>query len=142
MTGHVSQFLLGEDEWAGALHALWRALVRGGRLAFNAYDPEARVWQRWNPQDSRRQVSLRDGSTVSIWTEVTEVRDDTVSFSHHYCFSGGDVLRSDSSLRFWSEQRLRASVIDAGFAIERVHGGWRGGPVGSGDGELIVVARR
>ncbi len=39
MTGHVSQFLLGEGEWARALRALRRALVRGGRLAFHAYDP-------------------------------------------------------------------------------------------------------
>jgi hypothetical protein len=142
MTGHVSQFLLSEDDWASALRALWRALVRGGRLAFHAYDPEARIWERWNPRDSRRQVTIRDGTTVSIWTEVTGLCDDTVSFSHHYHFPGGEELRSDSSLRFRSEQRLRQSVTTAGFAIERVHGGWRREPVGSGDGELIFVARR
>ncbi len=142
MTGHVAQFLLSEEEWGSALRALLRALVPGGRLAFHAYDPEARIWERWNPQDSRRQVALRDGTTVSIWTEVTALGDDTVSFAHHYRFSGREELRSDSSLRFRSELRLRQSVTDAGFAIERVHGGWRGEPVGSGDGELIVVARR
>jgi SAM-dependent methyltransferase len=142
MTGHVAQFLLSEDEWGSALRALWRALVPGGRFAFHAYDREARVWERWSPQDSRRQVALRDGTTVSIWTEATALGDDTVSFSHHYRFADGEELRSDSRLRFWSEPRLRQSVADAGFAIERVHGGWRGEPVGSGDGELILVARR
>ena len=141
MTGHVSQFLLA-DEWASALHALRRALVSHGRLAFHAYDPQARIWERWNPQTSRRQVALRDGTTVSIWTEVTGVTADTVSFSHHYKFFGGDELRSDSTLRMWSEERWRRSVIDAGFAIERVHGGWGSEPVGAGDGELIFVARR
>ena len=141
MTGHVSQFL-GEDEWTRALRALWRALVPGGRLAFHAYDPEARIWERWNPQASRRQVALRDGTIVSIWTEVTSLSEDAVSFSHHYSFPDGEELRSDSSLRFWSEPRLCQSVTDAGFAIGRVHGGWRGEPVGSGDGELIFVARR
>jgi hypothetical protein len=45
-------------------------------------------------------------------------------------------------LVFSSEQQLRQSIIDAGFSIERVHGGWRGEAVGSGDGELIFVARR
>jgi SAM-dependent methyltransferase len=123
MTGHVSQFLLGADEWASALRALWRALVPGGRLAFHAYDPEARIWERWNPQDSRRQVTLRDGTPVSIWTEVTGLCDAVVRYSRHYRFPGGARLRSDSSLRFWSQQRLRQSVVDAGFAIERVHGG-------------------
>lgn len=142
MTGHVSQFLLSEDEWSRALSALWQALVPHGRLAFHAYDPASRVWERWNPRESRRQVTLRDGTTVLISTEVTDLGDETVSFSHLYEFPGGDRLRSDSSLRFWSEPRLRQSVTDAGFAIERVQGGWRGEPVGSGDGELIFVARR
>jgi hypothetical protein len=52
------------------------------------------------------------------------------------------MLRSDSRLRFWSEQRLRESVTHAGFTIERIDGGWRGEPVGSGGDELIFVARR
>jgi SAM-dependent methyltransferase len=139
MTGHVSQFFLTEDEWASALRSLGRALIRGGRLAFNSYDPEARIWERWTPRESCRQVQLRDGGTVSVRTEFTSITGDTVSFSRHYRFHNGETLRSDSTLRFWSEQRIRDSLIAAGFAIERVHGGWRGQPVGSGDGELIFV---
>jgi SAM-dependent methyltransferase len=142
MTGHVAQFLRSGAEWGGALRALWRALVPGGRLAFHAYDPSARVWECWNPRDSLREVPLRNGATVAVWTELTDLSADTVSFSHHYQLPGGESLRSDSSLRFWNEPQLRHSVIDAGFTIERVHGGWRGEPVGAGDGELIFVARR
>jgi SAM-dependent methyltransferase len=142
MTGHVSQFLLTENEWTGALRALWRALVPRGRLAFHAYDPASRIWERWSPQRSRRQVTLRDGTSVSLWTEVTAVDGDIVSYSHHYLFPDGQELRSDSCLRFWSEARIRKSVVEAGFGIERVYGGWRGEPVGAGDGELIFVTRR
>ena len=142
LTGHVAQFLLTEHDWGQALDALQRSLVPGGRLAFHAYDPDARIWERWNPVDSRRQVVLRDGTTVAIWTEVTQHTGDIVRFSHHYRFPHGDTRRSDSSLRFWSEARIRQSVVDAGFTIERVHGGWRGEAVGAGDGELIVTARR
>lgn len=80
MTGHVSQFLLREGEWVGALRAIRRALRSRGRLAFHAYDPSARIWERWNARDSRRQVAIKDG-LVSIWTEVTNLDDDTVSFS-------------------------------------------------------------
>lgn len=142
MTGHVSQFLLRDDEWEGALQALRRALLPGGTFAFNAYDPAARIWERWNRRDSRREVTLRDGTMVEIWTEVTNRSGDQVSFSHHYCFPDGELRRSDSSLRFWSEERLRESIALAGFRVERVQGGWRGEPVGAGDGELIVVATR
>jgi SAM-dependent methyltransferase len=141
MTGHVAQFLLAENDWGQALEALSRSLVPGGRLAFNAYDPDARIWERWSSNDSRRQVVLGDGTTVAIWTEVTQRTGDIVSFSHHYRFPQGETRRSDSCLRFWSAARIRQSVIDAGFTIERVDGGWGGEPVGAGDGEVIVVAR-
>jgi hypothetical protein len=124
------------------LLAFRQALVPGGRLAFHAYDPDARIWDQWNPESTRRQVTLRDGTTVSIWTEVTHIEDGTVSYAHHYRLADGVELRSDSSLRFWSEQRWRQSLADAGFAIERVHGGWNGELVGAGDGELIFVTRR
>jgi SAM-dependent methyltransferase len=142
MTGHVAQFLIAEQEWTDTLEAVWRALVPGGRLAFHAYDPGARVWERWNATDSRRNVTLSDGADVHIWTDINERTADVVSYSQHYRFSDGTELRSDSSLRFWSEARWRDSVVGAGFAVERVHGGWRGQPVGAGDGELIIVARR
>lgn len=33
-------------------------------------------------------------------------------------------------------------LVDAGFRVERVAGGWHGEPVGHPDGELLVVARR
>ena len=85
---------------------------------------------------------MRDGMMVSIWTEVTSLGDETVSFSHHYRLADGKTLRSDSTLRFWSEQRIRQSVMDTGFAIERIHYGWSGQTVRPGDGELIFVARR
>jgi SAM-dependent methyltransferase len=142
LTGHVAQFLLAEDVWADALAALRRALVPGGTLAFHAYDPAASVWERWNPRDSQRHLVLDDGTGVAVWTEVTSVDDDLVSYSHHYAFPDGERRRSDSRLRFWNEARLRRSVTEAGFTVERVHGGWRGEAVGAGGGELVVVARR
>ena len=123
MTGRVSQFLVHGDEWR-KLRALRRALVPCGRLAFHAYDPTERPWRRWNARDSRRQVAVGNGVMVSIWTEVTSLDDEMVSSSHHYRLPDGETLRSDSTLRFWSEQRIRQSVVDAGLAIERVHYVW------------------
>lgn len=141
MTSHVAQFLVDDDEWSAALADLRRALVAGGRLAFDARDPRARAWERWNPRDSLRQVDLGDGRKITIWTELTDVRGDTVSFALHYRFPNGEELRSDSTLRFRDEKRLRQSLGEAGYAVEHVYGGWRRQPVGSGDGELLIVAR-
>ncbi|SCL37469.1 Methyltransferase domain-containing protein [Micromonospora pallida] len=86
MTSHVAQFFTTDEEWDAVLADLRRALVPGGRLVFDSRDPADRRWERWNPVDSRRHPRLPDGRTVEAWTEVTEIRGDLVSFTHHYRF--------------------------------------------------------
>jgi ubiquinone/menaquinone biosynthesis C-methylase UbiE len=141
MTSHVAQVFIADDEWASVLADLRRALVPGGRLAFDSRDPRARAWGRWTAERSRRTVTLGSGGTVEIWTEVTNVTEETVSFTHRYRFGSGEELRSDSALRFRSEEQLRESLTAGGFTIENIYGGWKRQLVGSGDGELLVVAR-
>ncbi len=141
MTSHVAQCFLTDREWATTLVNLRRALVNGGRLAFDSRDPHARGWERWNPKDSRRQIELPDGQVVSVWTEVTAVESSVVSFTRRYSFPNGEELQSNSMLRFRTAQLLQESAAEAGFTIEQLYGGWFREPVGAGNGELIVVAR-
>ncbi|MEV0325357.1 class I SAM-dependent methyltransferase [Micromonospora echinospora] len=141
MTSHVAQFFTTDEAWDGLLADLHRALVPGGRLVFDSRDPADRRWERWNPVDSRRHPCLPDGRTVEAWTEVTEIRGDVVSFTHHYRFPPSRLLQSSATLRFRTEAQLRASLHAQGFTVEHVRGGWQGEPVGAGDGELVVVAR-
>ncbi|MGX6604248.1 class I SAM-dependent methyltransferase [Micromonosporaceae bacterium Da 78-11] len=141
LTSHVAQFFVGDEEWSVLLHALHRSLGPRGRLIFDSRDPVYRRWTGWNPVDSRRQVVLPDGAVVDAWTEVTSVDGDVVSFTHHFVFADGDELCSTATLRFRTEERLRASLEAAGFDVDRVYGGWAREPVGlSEDGELVVVA--
>ena len=117
----------------------------GGRLAFETRDPDDRRWERWNPVDSRRVVALPDGRGVTAWTEVTEVTElagTTATLVHHYVFPDGEELRSTATMRFRTEAEVRTSLGAAGFSVEAVHGGWVREPVGQGDGELLVIARR
>ncbi|MGC1210468.1 MAG: class I SAM-dependent methyltransferase [Micromonospora sp.] len=142
LTSHVAQEICADDEWARTLADLRRALVPGGRLAFDSRDPAARRWERWNPDESRRRLALADGTAVDAWTELTQVRDGLVKFLHHYRFPDGEEVCSPGTLRFRTEAELRASLTTAGFTVERVCGGWAGEPVGaSDDGELIMIAR-
>ncbi|MGQ5261745.1 class I SAM-dependent methyltransferase [Micromonospora sp. ZYX-F-536] len=140
LTSHVAQFLVDDAEWARTLADLRRALVPGGRLVFDARDPADRRWERWNPVDSQRRITLPDGGEVRAWTEVTGVRGGAVSFTHHYHFADGEELLSSATLRFRTEAELRDSLGAAGFTVDRVHGGWHREPVGQGDGELLVIA--
>ncbi len=140
MTSHVAQFF-DADGFGRALADLHRALVPGGRLAFDSRDPDDRRWERWNPLESRRTVTLPDGRVVRVWNEVTSVDLPEVSFTLHYSLPGGTGLTSDATLAFRSERAVRDAVEAAGFTVEHVYGGWQRQPVGHGDGELLVVAR-
>lgn len=141
MTSHVAQFFVDDGEWGRTLADLKRALVPGGRLAFDSRDPSDRRWERWNPVESRRQVSLPDGREVTEWTEVTAVDPGVVSCAIHYAYPDADELVSTATLRFRTEDEIRSSLRAAGLVVEHVYGGWSRQPVGAGDGEFIVVAR-
>lgn len=140
MTSHVGQFFVDEGEWHRTLSDLRRALVAGGWLVFDSRDPDARGWERWNPVDSRRRIAMPDGSVVDVWTEVTSVDDGVVGFTRHYTFPDGEELLSTATLRFRSEQAIRADLNEAGFVVENIYGGWNHESVGAGDGELLVIA--
>lgn len=142
MTAHVAQFVVDEQDWRDMLDGLRRCLVPGGRLAFDTRDPRARRWERWNPFESRQLVPLPGGTTVETWVEVTSVLAGAVDFTHHYVFSDGERLRSTATMRFRSAEDVRAAVTSAGLDIEHMYGGWNREPVGSGDGELLILARR
>jgi hypothetical protein len=108
---------------------------------FDSRDPRDRGWERWNPAETRRRVTLPDGRTITMWGEVLDVRDTCVESRIHYEYPSGEELLSSTVLRFRREDELRASLADAGFAVERIYGGWQRQPVGDGDGELLVIAR-
>jgi ubiquinone/menaquinone biosynthesis C-methylase UbiE len=143
MTSHVAQFLVTDADWSRTLADLRRALVTGGRLVFDTRDPRDRRWERWNPVDSRRVISLPDGRDVEAWTEVTDVTEvtGTVSFAIHYTFPDGEELLSTATLRFRTAEELRGSLEAAAFSVQHIYGGWQREPVGAGDGELLVIAR-
>jgi SAM-dependent methyltransferase len=141
MTSHVAQFFVDDDEWAAVLADLSRALVPGGRLAFDARDPADRAWERW-PEEWHRTVTLPGGGSVEQSIEVTDITGTVVSHAIRSRFSSGDDLVSTATLRFRPEDELRSSLGAAGFVVEQIHGGWNREPVGRGDGEFLVVARR
>lgn len=142
MTSHVAQFLVDDADWHATLGHLHRALVPGGRLAFDTRDPDARAWEQWDTRGRRHRVPLGDGSGVQVWATTTGVRGGIVTGTEHYLFDDGEELTSNASLRFRPERAVRDDLHDAGFRVSAIHGGWNEEPVGAGDGELIVLADR
>lgn len=145
MTSHVAQFLLSDEEWDTTFADLHRAVVPGGGLVFDTRDPAARGWERWNPAESRREIALPDGRRCVLWAEVTDVEGlphPTVHGAGHYEIEGLAELTSELSLRFRPLSLVTASLERLGWRVDDVYGGWGREPVGSPDGELLVVATR
>ncbi|MEU5691749.1 class I SAM-dependent methyltransferase [Actinosynnema sp. NPDC020468] len=138
MTSHVSQ-VFDPDGWRDVLGRLADALAPGGVLAFDTRDPAARRWERWNPEDSRRAVVV-GGEVVVVWLEVVDLSWPSITFTQHYEFPG-EKLASTSTLWFRDQDEVRDSLVERGFTVEQVYGGWSREPVGHGAGELIVIAR-
>jgi len=143
MTGHVAQVFVTEEQWAATLGQLAGAVAAGGVLAFETRNPAAQAWRDWTPEGSRSEVVIA-GQRVESWHEVTEVGDDTVSFTTHHLFGTDPVehVESRSTLAFRDLPTLERTLEAAGFSVETVHGDWDGSPFTDASPEIIVGARR
>lgn len=118
MTGNVAQVFVTDDEWATTLAALHAALAPGGHLVLETRRPEREAWREWT-REATHQVTDVDGvGRVETWTEVTEVREELVTFRATWAFaSDGAVLTSDSTLRFRDRRTVEQSLEGAGFEV-------------------------
>jgi SAM-dependent methyltransferase len=138
MTGNVAQVFLTDEEWASVLRHAHASLRPGGRLVFETRDPARQAWLEWNRESSQARTDIPGVGGVETWVEVTEVRDDLVSFRATFVFEADRaVLTSDSRLRFRRREEVAGSLTSAGFVLEDV----RDAPDRPGR-ELVFVAQR
>lgn len=142
MTSHVAQAIADEAAWTRTLADLHRALVPGGRLAFDSRDPAARAWENWTEAATRSSVRLPDGGSAETWVDLVGYGDGLAVLEEHTVFADGEEIVERGSLRFRTEPELRAALAAAGFEVEHVFGGWSREPAGEGTAELVFLARR
>ena len=116
MTGNVAQVFLTDDDWAATLHGIRRALKPAGHLVFETRRPERRAWEEWALQTNPVIRDVPAVGEVEERFELTEVALSHVSFRNTYRFvRDGQVLTSDSTLRFRSRDDIDRSLAAAGF---------------------------
>lgn len=141
MTGHAFQCLVDDDEIRASLAAIHRALVDGGRFAFETRNPLARAWERWNPDHPLDAVDPA-GRPVRVWHQVEAVVGDVVTFTETTSDQDGTPLRVDrADLRFLDADSLAAFLSEAGFRIEAQYGDWSRGELTRTSPEIITIAR-
>jgi ubiquinone/menaquinone biosynthesis C-methylase UbiE len=137
MTGNVAQAITDPDVWEGTLRRVYQALRPGGYLVFETRDPAARGWEEWTRDQSYRVVEVEGVGEVEMWVELTEVALPLVSFRATFVFkASGDVLISDSTLRFRHRVEVEAQLRAVGYVLDDV----RGAPDRPGR-ELVFLAR-
>ena len=136
MTGNVAQVFLHDEEWCAALVGVRWVLREGGHLVLETRNPSLRGWEEWT-RDRSISVSDTVAGPVEHWVELTNVELPLVSFRHSFRFlDGGDIVTSDSTLRFRDRDAIASSLAAAGFAVEDV----RDAPDRPGR-EFVFIAR-
>lgn len=116
MTGNVAQVFLADDEWLATLREIRRRLSPSGHLVFETRRPEARAWEAWaGPFEASSTFS--GVGLVRQSRQLLDVDLPRVSFRWRYSFPDGEVLDSDSTLVFRSDEENRALLQAAGFDV-------------------------
>jgi SAM-dependent methyltransferase len=120
MTGNVAQIFLTDDDWNQTLAAARSALLPRGHLVVETRDPSRQAWQSWNRAETYAHLDLDDGRSLETWVDVTDVAGPWVTFVWTFRFGVGDVLTSESTLRFRTRSEVELSLRDTGFDVSEV----------------------
>jgi SAM-dependent methyltransferase len=123
MTGNVAQAIVSPLVWEGTLRGVYEALRPGGHLVFETRDPARRAWQEWNRAASHSITEIQGVGALESWVEVTDISGPLVTFRWTGVFaSDGQVLTSDSTLRFRERDEVEATLVAHGYAVKEVRG--------------------
>ncbi|MEU6458641.1 class I SAM-dependent methyltransferase [Streptomyces sp. NPDC047065] len=138
MTANVAQAITGPRAWQGTLRGAYEALRPGGHLVFETRDPARRAWEEWDREHTHRVVEVPGAGAVESWCDLLDVSGPLVTFRWTYVFTAdGEVLTSDSTLRFRDRDEVEADLTGRGFEVREV----RDAPDRRGR-ELVFLARR
>ncbi|MGW2154886.1 class I SAM-dependent methyltransferase [Nonomuraea sp. NPDC001699] len=138
MTANVAQAIADPPTWQRTLRGAREALRPGGRLVFETRDPARRAWEEWTRESSQDVTEIPGVGSVESWVELIEVSLPLVTFRWTYVFAAdGQVLTSDSTLRFREREEVERDLVAHGYVVEDV----RDAPDRPGR-EFVFLARR
>ncbi|WP_107100314.1 class I SAM-dependent methyltransferase [Streptomyces prasinopilosus] len=138
MTANVARAIIDPEAWRDTLRGAHTVLRSGGRPVSETRDPARRAWEEWNREESHRVTDVPGVGAVESRGGATEVGGPLVAFRWTYVLGAdGQVLTSDSTLRFRERREVEADLDGSGLTVEGV----RDAP-GRPGRELVFVTRR
>ncbi|MFF7205448.1 class I SAM-dependent methyltransferase [Streptomyces sp. NPDC008141] len=138
MTANVAQAIVGPPTWAKTLQGAYEALVPGGHLVFETRVRAKRAWEEWTRESTYRVVEIPGVGSVESWVQLIDVSLPLVTIRWTYGFAtDGQVLTSDSTLRFREREEVEADLVAHGYVVEGV----RDAPDRPGK-EFVFLAQR
>ncbi|MGW0651175.1 class I SAM-dependent methyltransferase [Streptomyces umbrinus] len=121
MTANAAQQLADPEMWRKTLLGAYEALRPGGHFVFETRDPARRAWEEWNRESSYGVTELPGVGAIEGWDDLVEVDGQLVTFRHTFVFaSDGEVLTSESTLRFREREEIEADLAAQGYVVEDV----------------------
>lgn len=144
LTGHAFQVFLTSKDRRAVLTTIAAHLSPAGRFIFDSRNPDVEEWREWTPAQSRRLVEHPVEGTVKAWNDVRrDERTGIVTYDTVYEMArNGQVFSASSQLDFPAKAEIERLIREAGLAVERWMGDWRGRALEPGAPEIIPVGRR
>ena len=118
MTANVAQVFLTDDSWVETLIGARQALTSNGHLVFEVRDPSQKAWLNWNRENTYQKLNVPGEGFVEGWCELLGATSDLVHFRWTYVFeSDGEVISSDSTLRFREKDAISSSLEQCGYQV-------------------------
>ena len=137
MTGNVAQAIADEADWDGTLRGVFDSLRPGGYLVFETRDPAYEAWREWTRDRSYGLDEIENVGVVENWADLVDVSLPLVTFRWTLVFPDGEVLTSNSTLRFRERDEVESELAAHGYVVDEV----RGAPARPGR-EFVFLARR
>jgi SAM-dependent methyltransferase len=121
MTGNVAQAIVDPKAWRETLRGIHDILRPGGHIVFETRNPAFRGWQEWTRSQTHSVIDVEGAGPVERWVELIDVSLPLVSFRGTYVFHcDGEVLTSDSTLRFRERGEVETDLVAAGYDLRDV----------------------
>jgi SAM-dependent methyltransferase len=121
MTANAAQEIVDPPAWQKTLRGAYEALRPGGHLVFETRNPARHAWEDWNRESSYRVSEIPGVGVVESWVQLIEVNSPLVTFRWTYAFAAdGQMLTSDSTLRFRERQEIEADLVAHGYLLKDV----------------------